>query len=127
GDTHDGPLIDCAQTRERSPRIRIGSATQLAHRVVAPLGGDCAARAPHGRNDAAIDRSLSLVSTRPANGPPSGTSRAPPSRPGGSTGTAGSSDCPRRPRDTRAGPGSAGRGRTVRTPWGSPSVVFRFA
>src|SRR5439155_15879510 len=84
-------------------------------------------RAPHGRNDAAIDRSLSLVSTRPANGPPSGTSRASPSRPGGSTGTAGSSDCPRHPRDTRAGPGSAGRGRTVRRPWGSPSVVFRFA
>src|SRR5439155_5927067 len=54
-----------------------------------------------------------------ANGPASRTSRATPARSCGSADTAGSSDCPRRPRGTRAAPDSGGRGQTIHETLGS--------
>jgi hypothetical protein len=75
---------------------------------------------PHSRSSG---NSASSVPTWPANGLPSETSRAPPSRSRGSADIADSSYCPPPPRDTRAESGNADRDRTTRTPFrGSYSV-----
>ena len=97
-----------------------------------PAVTSCARLTPSTRRSAAaVGRPGFSARTRAANGLPSGTSCASPSRPCGSAGTVGPSCCRRRLQGTRAGRGSAGRVRAARVPWevlsssGSADAVVR--
>jgi len=88
-----------------------------------PAGHPAVGSGKRGRERAAaqnIPMRCAVSSARwAANGPASRTSHATPARSCGSADTAGSSDCPRRPRGTRAAPDSGGRGQTIHETLGS--------